>query len=107
MATLSLLKRLEAKLAAASAATPKGESFWATLAQLAADECEKVIVVDQKPLPSQAFAALRRERETGWIVFARAAAMSDLATPATAYFEDGGAGDVYLVEIKRVYGLAP
>lgn len=102
MADPVIVKRLAQKLQEAADATPKGEGFWPDLARLAAEEYAKVIVVTQQALPPKPFLAVVAQRE-GYRLVARGATLVELTAPATAFFDEGGSGELWVVEIKRVY----
>ena len=105
MADPILIQRLTHLLHEASESTPKGEGFWPTLADLAAAECARTVVVEQRGLPSQPFAAVRKTHE-GLAIVARGVSLVEIQNAATTVLETRGVGEVWLLEIRRVLGVA-
>lgn len=101
MADPTLVKRLAAKLRETSESTPKGEEFWPTLAQVAADETARTITVSQAVIPPDPFLAVVKRHE-GFVLIARADLLANLQPPVEAYFQEGGGGPVWCLEIKKV-----
>lgn len=98
-----LLQRLAQRLAETSEATPKGEGFWPTLAQVAAEEAARSVVVEQRGLPTQPFLAIRRTHE-GFALVARENSLLAVQTAATTALEARGTGELWLVQIRTVLG---
>ena len=105
MADPILLQRLAQRLAETSEATPKGEGFWPTLAQVAAEEAARSIVVELRGQPTQPFLAVRRAHE-GLVVIAQTATLIGAQNAATTALEARGTGEVWVIEIRRVLGVA-
>lgn len=101
MADASLIKRLATKLQETSDQTPKGEGYWATLAEVAADEAVRTITVSQDILPPDPFLAVVKRHE-GFMLIARADLLANLSGPVEAYFQAGGLGSVWCLEIRKV-----
>lgn len=106
MADSILIKRLAARLSEASDATPKGEGFWPTLAQIAAEEAAKpTVAMAQKPLPALPMLALGKRRE-GFVFLVDGTTVADVAGQVSPLFDAGQRDDVWVVEVKRIVGLA-
>jgi len=106
MADTALLKRLATKLRATGESTAKDGEFWAKLAEVAAEEAARVVAVQQLAVPPDPFLAVTRHPEGHYRVIARTATIAGLSAPVMAYFDEGGSGDVWLIQIQRAYGVA-
>lgn len=105
MADPILVKRLTRLLEETSDATPKGEGFWPALATAAADEAARTLTIEQRALPPEPFLVVVRAHE-GLRTVARAATLSGASQAAMSFLEERGIGEVLVVEIRRVLGVA-
>lgn len=105
MADLTTLKRVAARLEETAGATASGAGFWPTLAQVAAAELESPPQIVQTALPAEPFMALARRQ--GARIITTGATLADLVGPVTVFLNEHGAsaGDVWIVEVKRVYAV--
>lgn len=105
MADPILLKRLATKLQEASESTPKGEGFWPTLAQVVADEAARTVVTQLRGVPANPFVAVTKTLD-GYRQVGRADTLAALQPVVEAYLQERGAGEVWVVEVQRVLGVA-
>ena len=101
MADLIQLKRLARRLKERSATTPQNDDLWPVLAQLAADELARTVLVTRQPQPDQRFVGLNVGRESLREV-GRTALLTDLDGAVNDWYQGGGTGEVWLVEVKRI-----
>lgn len=107
MADAITLQRLARTLEQTASATSKGENFWQTLAQAAANAIERPPAVTQAPLPAQPFIAVIRSGD-GFQIIARGTTLAELQAPAETYLQAHGVGtaEIWAAEIKRVFQVA-
>lgn len=101
MADPVLLKRIARKLQEAGEATPKGDGFWPTLAEVAATECERVVTTVNKPLPALPILALAQRRE-GFVFLLDGGTAADVYAQVLPLFDGGQREDVWIVDVKRI-----
>lgn len=102
MADPIVIRRVAQRLQEAGEALPKGEGFWPALAEIATDEALRTVVVQQQPLPSDPFLAVMRMREGLRVINTRMATLALATQAATTFLEEHGAGEVWIVEVRRV-----
>ena len=104
MADPVLVQRLAEALREESEETPKGEGYWSALAERAAKEAARTVVVELRGQPAEPFLAVRKAHE-GLAIVARAATLTGAQNAATDALEARGTGEVWVIEIKRVLGV--
>ena len=103
MADLTTLRRIARRLALLAETTPRGDTFWPTLAEAAARELESPPTVTQAALPAEPMVAVTPSGD-GYQLIARGATVADLQGPVSTYLAEKGVGarDVWIAEIRRV-----
>lgn len=105
MANDILKARLAIRLAEASGATPQGEGYWETLADVAAGEMGRIITQTRLPLPTEPLLALVKQREGFSGPVAQAATITELAGLVDTVLERRGYGEIWMLEVRRIVSV--